>query len=304
MPGPPSLGVDRESLGPRPGSLGKRVTAAFIDMIPLAFAAVALAERTSDPDQQSISLQNERLGLWLLVVIGFWIVIESAGNSVGKSMAGLRVIDAGSGAAPAFPQTVKRSVARVVDGFPVFYLVGFLAAVSDPRRRRLGDRWAGTAVVPATDTSPGAAILSPLLLSIALIAGSVMIIAADPGPQLGAFDYDEEVAPFARSIADAMVDGDFERVEAALVEPVDGQASVSVRPLFEQAFDLMEGARFVEREERWEYSLAQRRDGTTQDTVIVYFELDEVMTENRLAVIVADVDGELVLFNVFVEFGP
>lgn len=303
MPPPQSpLGVDRSAFGPDPGSLGRRVVAALIDMIPLAFAGYALSER--GPERQGITLENERFLLWVLVVILFWVAIESVGTSVGKLLTGLRVVDQSSGEPPSLMQAAKRSVARVVDGFPFLYLVGFVTAATDPRRRRLGDRWADTAVVPASGSSPRAAALSPVLISLAVIAGSVLLVAADPGPQLGAFDYDDDVAPFAREVADAMVAGDLDAVEAALADDPDLTGGLSVRPQIEQTFALLQGARFVEREADRESSTSRGLDDEVYDTVILWYELDVTRTENQLAVVVADVDGELVLFGVFVEFGP
>jgi uncharacterized RDD family membrane protein YckC len=68
------------------------------------------------------------------------------GQTVGKRALKLRVVDA-RGLRLSFAQVVLRNLLRFVDGLPVFYLVGGLAAVFSKRAQRLGDLAADTLVI-------------------------------------------------------------------------------------------------------------------------------------------------------------
>jgi uncharacterized RDD family membrane protein YckC len=88
------------------------------------------------------------LVLYFLLAQSYWIVAEWAwrGQTLGKKLVHLRVVDA-RGLRLAFPQVVLRNLLRFVDGLPVFYLVGGLAALLNARGQRLGDLAADTLVV-------------------------------------------------------------------------------------------------------------------------------------------------------------
>ena len=42
-----------------------------------------------------------------------------------------------------------RNLLRIIDGLPVFYLLGLIVMVSSKRKQRIGDMAAGTVVVKA-----------------------------------------------------------------------------------------------------------------------------------------------------------
>src|SRR5262249_16711541 len=68
------------------------------------------------------------------------------GQTVGKRLLGLRVVDArGFRLEPA--QVIVRNLMRFVDALPGLYLVGGAACFFHPHHRRLGDVAAGTVVV-------------------------------------------------------------------------------------------------------------------------------------------------------------
>lgn len=79
---------------------------------------------------------------------GYWIATEWLwrGQTVGKRLLKLRVVDA-RGLRLSFAQVVLRNLLRFVDGLPVFYFVGGLAALVNRRAQRLGDLAADTLVV-------------------------------------------------------------------------------------------------------------------------------------------------------------
>lgn len=79
---------------------------------------------------------------------GYWIATEWLwrGQSLGKRVLRLRVVDAG-GRRLTLAQVGLRNALRFVDGLPVFYLVGGVAALVSARGQRLGDLAADTLVV-------------------------------------------------------------------------------------------------------------------------------------------------------------
>jgi uncharacterized RDD family membrane protein YckC len=84
------------------------------------------------------------------VVIGFLynVVMETAaGGTVGKQLAGLRVVNE-AGNRITLGQSFVRNLLRIVDGL-VVYLVGAVFIWSSEKRQRLGDRAAATFVVRA-----------------------------------------------------------------------------------------------------------------------------------------------------------
>jgi uncharacterized RDD family membrane protein YckC len=67
------------------------------------------------------------------------------GATVGKMVVGLQVVKA-DGSAIGWPESAIRNVLRVVDGL-FFYLIGAIFVWTSEKRKRLGDRVAGTVVV-------------------------------------------------------------------------------------------------------------------------------------------------------------
>ncbi len=74
-----------------------------------------------------------------------WIM---RGQSVGKRLLGLRVVDVG-GRRLRFSQVALRNLLRFLDMLPAAYAVGGLSVVLSSRSQRLGDMLANTAVVAA-----------------------------------------------------------------------------------------------------------------------------------------------------------
>ncbi len=86
--------------------------------------------------------------LYFLLNIGYPIAMEWMwrGQSIGKKLFGLRVIDAG-GKRLEFTQILLRNLLRFVDLLPALYLVGGASLVLSKRCQRLGDMVANTAVI-------------------------------------------------------------------------------------------------------------------------------------------------------------
>jgi uncharacterized RDD family membrane protein YckC len=86
---------------------------------------------------------------WLaLLWVTYYGVSESLfGATFGKRLAGLRVTDL-EGRRIGWQAAILRNVARLLDVLPVLYLLGGFLTLSSRQHQRLGDRFAGTLVVP------------------------------------------------------------------------------------------------------------------------------------------------------------
>jgi uncharacterized RDD family membrane protein YckC len=86
--------------------------------------------------------------LYFTVLIGYGVLLEWFwnGRTLGKRVLGLRVADA-QGVRLTFAQVLVRNLLRAVDSLPLFYLVGGIVCVLNPRLQRLGDIAAGTIVI-------------------------------------------------------------------------------------------------------------------------------------------------------------
>ena len=86
--------------------------------------------------------------VYFLLVIGYYIAAEFyLGATPGKKAMGLKVV---SDSGPlTIGAVILRNVLRIVDGLPIFYLVGFICAAVRPDSKRIGDIVAKTSVVAA-----------------------------------------------------------------------------------------------------------------------------------------------------------
>ena len=82
----------------------------------------------------------------LCLIAAYWMVPEWLfGCTVGKFIFRLRVLSA-LNTPTTFVQALKRNLLRPID-FIFCYFVGFVVAMLNPLRQRLGDQWARTTVV-------------------------------------------------------------------------------------------------------------------------------------------------------------
>ncbi len=91
--------------------------------------------------------QAVALASYFLISVVYGMVLEWRwrGQTVGKRVLGLRVIDA-QGLRLQFPQIALRNLLRTIDALPVLYLVGAAAAFFSRKGQRLGDLAANTVV--------------------------------------------------------------------------------------------------------------------------------------------------------------
>jgi uncharacterized RDD family membrane protein YckC len=131
------------------------VGAALIDFAPVAVIFLLVAAtigtwETGDGGTR-IEVRNGAALVFILLVVGYHFLFEATfGATIGKLLVGLRVVEV-TGRPATTSQMFGRNLMRIVDFLPVFYLVGFVAAVANERNARLGDLVAKTAVVRTRD---------------------------------------------------------------------------------------------------------------------------------------------------------
>jgi len=160
--------------------MGRRVLAYVVDAIILTAANAgiffALAEKDTDVVRKLASGEysatestygNVTIGdhdwaivggkflvylgiVFALFILYDWVLQGLTGWTPGKLMAGIRTVKA-DGTAPGIGKAIVRWFLWVADGFPyiVFGLLGFIVAMTNDRRQRIGDKVAGTYVVEA-----------------------------------------------------------------------------------------------------------------------------------------------------------
>ena len=151
----------------RYAGLGSRFLALVVDF--LIFCAVFLPTTRvvkgmwlmspSDHRWSSGLLVTDPLCIVFLVVMALYFVLLEglAGVTPGKWVLGLRVVRE-DGSKPGLAKSAVRNALRVVDGLPVFNIIGVVLIARSPERARFGDRMAGTRVVRRPRGGPGSAL--------------------------------------------------------------------------------------------------------------------------------------------------
>jgi uncharacterized RDD family membrane protein YckC len=140
--------------------LARRIKAALIDVVILGVVFVVIAAvsggltstTTSANGTTSIqtgaSVHGGAALLFFLALFAYYAGCELRwGQTPGKRMMGVRVV-ALDGHAPTPRAAIIRTAARLIDGLPVFYVLGLLALLLSPDDQRIGDRLARTTVRP------------------------------------------------------------------------------------------------------------------------------------------------------------
>ena len=135
-----------------PAGLGRRTAAALIDLLLMIGLFLLFAHEIGTWDtegpQKRIALEDWDFGLYVLAVLLYYFALEALiERTLGKAMLSLHVSDLAGGRAGT-GRIFKRTLMRIVDFLPLFYLVGFVAIIANERNARLGDLVAKTAVVP------------------------------------------------------------------------------------------------------------------------------------------------------------
>lgn len=87
--------------------------------------------------------------VWLYVMALLYFLAQEAlfSTTVGKFFFGLYVVNM-RGHRLTFKAALMRNLLRLIDTFPIFYMVGFVSGILSPTFQRVGDRIAHTTVVP------------------------------------------------------------------------------------------------------------------------------------------------------------
>lgn len=141
---------DAVVLGLRPARLPSRALAVFIDLT-LAWAVylvVSMVLLLATASLDAAALAAVQVALFLLVLVGVPIAVEtlSGGRSVGKLVAGLRVVREDGGPIR-FRHALVRGAIGVVEIQLSLGVIACIASLVSARGRRLGDVFAGALVV-------------------------------------------------------------------------------------------------------------------------------------------------------------
>ena len=129
--------------------LGPRIGAAVIDIVLIGALFLLMAATMGDFGDGNASLTGGPALLFGLIVFAYYFVADGylGGRTVGKAVVGLAVVaDDGSPLRPG--PAALRTLLRIVDGLPVFYLVGFITVLAS-KGKRIGDMAANSKVVRA-----------------------------------------------------------------------------------------------------------------------------------------------------------
>jgi uncharacterized RDD family membrane protein YckC len=136
---------------------GKRIVAAIIDMVLLGVLFVVMAALFGDAGSSSgddgssfeVNLSGGPFLLYVALSFAYYFLLElTSGQTLGKKLMKLRVATLNGSPLAAGPVAV-RTLLRIIDGLPAFYLVGFIAMIASKQKQRIGDMAAGTVVVEA-----------------------------------------------------------------------------------------------------------------------------------------------------------
>jgi uncharacterized RDD family membrane protein YckC len=128
-----------------------RAIAAIIDSLILSAVNFAIASvfgtTTAAGGQAAYALQGPAAGLTSLIGIGYYVLLEGLrGATVGKMAMGLTVLKE-DGAPCDLVSALIRTLLKIVDFLPCFYIVGMVLISNSEKKQRFGDRVAQTVVV-------------------------------------------------------------------------------------------------------------------------------------------------------------
>jgi len=137
---------------------GRRIVAALLDLIPLIVLFLVMASAfgnfgktvdEEDAETYKVSLSGAPFVLYSLLTLAYYVVFEGlTARTPGKFIMGLKVVKL-DGGSYSWVAALARNVLRIVDGLPVFYIVGLITIAVTEKNQRIGDLAVGTTVVRA-----------------------------------------------------------------------------------------------------------------------------------------------------------
>lgn len=130
---------------------GQRVAATLVDLlvfIPVFLLMAALFGDFGATDGSGFEANLTGFGFvfYIIVIHAYYLVMEGLrGQTIGKMATGLYVMTE-DGRQPSWGAIALRTILRLIDWLPVFYLVGFICAAVTGKHQRLGDLVAKTVV--------------------------------------------------------------------------------------------------------------------------------------------------------------
>jgi uncharacterized RDD family membrane protein YckC len=136
----------RPRLGTETDTLVARIVAFLIDLILVVVVSGVLAGGFGLLGRAGAALGAV---VSLVIGLGYFIYLEGTyGQTLGKRVMDIVVVTTDGGDVGYLDATI-RHLLRIVDNFPFFYIVGFVAIFLTERNQRVGDLVAGTVVVRA-----------------------------------------------------------------------------------------------------------------------------------------------------------
>lgn len=135
--------------------LGRRIGAGLVDLLLMTMLffvmAVLFGEAESSGGNATVNLEGlPALSFFAIMVLYYGVLEATSGQTLGKLLLGVRVVNLVDGARPATGAIVARTLLRLIDILPVGYIVGLVAVlVTGEKRQRLGDLAGGTTVARA-----------------------------------------------------------------------------------------------------------------------------------------------------------
>lgn len=137
--------------------IGRRIGAGVIDIgivlviVLLVGGIIGNETAPGAPDSARFGTLD-RLGIVILVFGYYWVTETVWQQTVGKRVLGIQVVRV-DGSKPGPGATFVRTLLRIVDSLPGFYIVGLVAIfATGSRRQRVGDIAAKTRVVAVGET--------------------------------------------------------------------------------------------------------------------------------------------------------
>ena len=155
----PSLGQPQAPIAGMPRNIaseGDRIVAIILDsiivglfslviFIPLLIAGIAIGGFAFGPF--SFLFGPSILIYWLLWLLYFTYFESTTGQTFGKQIMKIKVVDETTMQHLDFGRAFVRSILRIIDWLPFFYLIGFILIVTNDKKQRLGDMAAHSIVV-------------------------------------------------------------------------------------------------------------------------------------------------------------
>ena len=104
------------------------------------------------PEEHLWGISDPICLVFLFIIFAYLILMEAyIGWTIGKKILGMRVVDENGGKI-GLSKSIIRNLLRLVDGLPVFNILGIILIASSPKEQRFGDRIAKTYVVTSVKT--------------------------------------------------------------------------------------------------------------------------------------------------------